>query len=139
MSQSDPIADFITVIRNGVRSRKTQVEVPFSKIKAEIARILADEGFIDGWETFEVTNHKGNKFKYLRVALRYADELKTVSPISQLERISKPGRRVYTGHAELPKVQGGLGVAVVSTSQGVVTDRQARKLQVGGEVLCEIW
>ena len=139
MSQSDPIADFITVVRNGVRSRKTQVEVPFSKIKAEIARILADEGFIDGWETFEVTNHKGNKFKYLRVALRYADELKTVSPISQLERISKPGRRVYVGRLELPRVRGGLGISILSTCQGVISDKEARKRNVGGELLVKVW
>jgi small subunit ribosomal protein S8 len=88
MSQSDPIADFITVIRNGVRSRKVNVEVPYSRIKADIAKILVSEGFIDGYEVFEVTNQKGTKFKQLRVSLRYADDLRTTGPINQLERVS---------------------------------------------------
>ena len=132
MSLTDPVADFLARIRNGIRARQQKVDVPASKLKLEMARILKEEGFIKNYKVI-----KDNRQGILRVYLKYADHQKPL--IQGLRRISKPGRRVYTGHAELPKVQGGLGVAVVSTSQGVVTDRQARKLQVGGEVLCEIW
>ena len=139
MSQSDPIADFITVIRNGVRSRKNTVEAPYSRLKEDICRILAEEGFVDSYERFDVTNHKGNKLPYLRVALRYADDLRTVSPITQLERVSSPGRRVYVTRRELPRVRGGLGVSILSTSAGVVSDKIARQKNVGGELLVKVW
>jgi small subunit ribosomal protein S8 len=139
MSQSDPVADFITVIRNGLRSRKPFVEVPHSQMKAAISKILADEGFIESSEAFEATNHKGNKFKMLRITLRYADELGRISPLNQLERISKPGRRVYVSHRELPRVRGGFGLSIISTSHGVLSDKQARKHMVGGEVLVKVW
>ncbi|MDQ3023111.1 MAG: 30S ribosomal protein S8 [bacterium] len=139
MSQSDPIADFITVIRNGVRSRKGNVEAPYSRMKEDICRILADEGFIDGFEQFDVTNHKGNKLPRLRITLRYADDLRTVSPITQLERISSPGRRVYVTRRDLPRVRGGLGVSILSTSAGVVSDKIARQKNVGGELLVKVW
>ena len=139
MSQSDPIADFITVIRNGVRNRKVTVDSAYSRMKASICQILAEEGFIEGWEQYEATNQKGNKFKMLKVTLRYADALKTISPINQLERISKPGRRVYVGRRQLPKVRGGFGVSIVSTSHGVVSDREARKRNLGGELLVKVW
>ncbi len=108
------------------------MDIPASRMKITLARILKEEGFIKNYKVI-----KDNRQGILRVYLKYYDQHKPL--IQGLERVSKPGRRVYSGHAELPKVQGGLGVAVVSTSQGVVTDRQARKLQVGGEVLCEIW
>lgn len=139
MSLSDPIADFITVIRNGVRNRKTDVESDYSKMKAAICRILAEEGFIEGWEEFEVTNHKGNKFKRLKVTLRYADELKTISPINQLERVSTPGRRVYVARKEMPRVRGGFGLSIVSTSRGVISDKEARRQNLGGELLVKVW
>ncbi len=139
MSQSDPIADFITIIRNGVRMRNGTVDARYSKMKAAICQILAEEGFIEGWEVFEVTNQNGNKFKQLKVTLRYADELKTISPINQLERISRPGRRVYVGRRELPRVRGGYGICIVSTSQGVVSDKEARKRRLGGELLVSVW
>jgi len=139
MSQSDPIADFITVIRNGVRSRKNTVEAPYSRLKEDICRILADEGFVEGFERFDVTNHKGNKLPHLRVTLRYADDLRTVSPITQLERVSSPGRRVYVTRRELPRVRGGLGVSILSTSAGVVSDKIARQKNVGGELLVKVW
>jgi len=139
MSQSDPIADFLTVIRNGVHSRKAAVEVPYSKMKSEIARILADEGFIDNFEVLHVQNQKGNKLPRLRLNLRYADSLRTVSPISTIERISSPGRRIYVGRRELPRVRGGLGLSILSTSKGVVSDKQARQNNLGGELLCKIW
>ena len=139
MSLSDPIADFITIIRNGVRARQPAVEAPYSRLKAEIARILAEEGFIEGWEQFEVTNHKGTKQKRLRISLRYADDLMRISPLNQVERISKPGRRVYVSRREIPKVRGGFGVNILSTSRGVVSDKDARRLNVGGELLVKVW
>lgn len=139
MSISDPIADFITIIRNGVRSHKRVVETPYSKMKAEISRILAEEGFIDGWEIYVVTNHKGTKFKRLKVTLRYADDLNRLSPLNQVTRISKPGRRVYVSRRELPRVRGGFGVSILSTSHGVVSDKEARRLNVGGELLVRVW
>jgi small subunit ribosomal protein S8 len=139
MSQSDPISDFLTVIRNGVHSRKAAVEVPYSRIKAEISRILADEGFIESFEVVDTTSDKGSRQQRLRIALRYADSLRTVSPINAIERISKPGRRVYVGRQELPRVRGGLGLSIISTSRGIVSDRQARQNNVGGELLCRVW
>jgi small subunit ribosomal protein S8 len=139
MSQSDPIADFITVIRNGVHSRKAQIEVPYSKMKASIAQILASEGFIDGWETVDSTSAKGSAFKRLRVNLRYADDLKRISPLSTLERVSKPGRRVYVNRQEIPRVRGGFGISILSTPQGVVSDKDARRLNVGGELLVKVY
>jgi small subunit ribosomal protein S8 len=139
MSISDPIADFITIVRNGVRSQKTHVESGFSKLKADICRVLAEEGFIEGWEVIEVTNQKGTKFKRLKLTLRYADDLNRISPLNQLERISKPGRRVYIGRRELPKVRGGFGISILSTSRGVLSDREARKRNVGGELLVKVW
>ena len=139
MSLSDPIADFITIIRNGVRSRKLNVEAPYSRMKEDICKILADEGFIEGFERFEVTNHKGNKLPRLRVILRYADDLRTVCPITQLERVSSPGRRIYVGRHDLPRVRGGLGVSILSTSQGVLSDKSARSKNIGGELLVKVW
>lgn len=139
MSISDPIADFITIVRNGVRSQKAHVESDYSKLKADICRVLAEEGFIDGWEVVEVTNQKGNKFKRLKLTLRYADDLNRISPLNQLERISKPGRRVYIGRRELPRVRGGFGISILSTSRGVLSDREARKRNVGGELLVKVW
>ena len=139
MSVSDPIADFITIIRNGVRSQKVAVDCSFSNMKAEICRILAEEGFIEGWEVFEVTNHKGNKFKRLRVTLRYADDLNRLSPLNQLQRVSTPGRRVYVGRRQLPRVRGCFGISILSTSRGVLSDKEARKHQVGGELLVKVW
>lgn len=139
MSVSDPIADFITVIRNGVHSRKASVEAPYSRLKAEICKILAAEGFIDSFEQVETANPKGTKIRNIKVALRYADSLRTVSPITQLQRISSPGRRVYVGRGELPRVRGGLGISILSTSRGVISDRQARHENVGGELLVKVW
>lgn len=139
MSQSDPVADFITVIRNGVRARKALVESPHSNMKEAISKILADEGFISGYEVLDITNEKGSKFKRLRINLRYADDLMRISPLNQLERVSKPGRRVYISRRELPKVRGGYGLSILSTSKGVMSDKQARKLNVGGELLVQVW
>lgn len=132
MSMTDTIGDLLTRIRNGGKAGFDKVDNPASRMKIALARIFKDEGFIKNYKVI-----KDNKQGILRVYLRYDDHNKPL--IQRIERVSKPGRRVYAGCEELPKVQGGLGVAVVSTSKGVMTDRQARKLKVGGEVLCQIW
>jgi len=129
---TDPIADMLTRIRNAGHARFDKVDIPASRMKIGLARIFKDEGFIKNYKVI-----KDNRQGILRVYLKYVDQQQPL--IQGLRRISKPGRRVYSGSEELPKVQGGLGVAVISTSKGVVTDRQARKMQVGGEVLCAIW
>jgi small subunit ribosomal protein S8 len=132
MSMTDPIADMLTRIRNAGGARFDKVDIPASRMKISLAKILKEEGFIKNYKVI-----KDSRQGILRVYLKYNE--KQLPLIQGLRRVSKPGRRVYAGQAELPRVQGGLGVAVISTSQGVVTDRQARKLEVGGEVLCEIW
>jgi small subunit ribosomal protein S8 len=128
----DPIADFLTCIRNGLRCRRKDVAVPFSKIKHEIARVLMEEGFISNFQV----DGEGTA-KRIIVSLKYDDE--GVSVIRGLERVSRQSRRVYVPATGIPKVIGGLGVAVVSTSRGVVTDREARRKRVGGEVICRVW
>ena len=132
MSMTDNIGDMLTRIRNGGKARFDKVDIPASRMKISLARIFKDEGFIKNYKVI-----KDNKQGILRVYLKYDD--RNLPLIQRIERVSKPSRRVYAGREELPKVQGGLGVAVVSTSKGVMTDRQARKLGVGGEVLCQIW
>ena len=132
MSMTDPIADMLARIRNASTAYHDEVEIPASKIKENIARILADEGFVDG---FELANGAGHPT--IKIRLRYTEERERV--ISGIRRISKPGRRVYRGASDLPRVLGGLGVAIISTSQGVMTDKQARQARVGGEVLAYVW
>jgi small subunit ribosomal protein S8 len=132
MSMTDPISDFLTRIRNGIRSRKQFVDCPRSKLKVRIAEILQQEGYIDG-----VTNADDAKQGVISVTLRYTNA--NQSAITGLKRISSPGQRNYVGAKKIPKVRNGLGIAIVSTSRGLMTDRQARKLGVGGEVLCEVW
>jgi small subunit ribosomal protein S8 len=139
MSQSDPIADFLTIIRNGVHARKETVKAPFSKMKADICRILSEEGFIEGYEIVDETTHTGFSAKHLQVTLRYADDLRRITPLNQLERVSTPGRRVYVGRQEMPRVRGGFGISILSTSRGVLSDKEARKQHVGGEVLVKVW
>lgn len=129
---TDPIADMLTRIRNAGTARFDKVDIPASRMKISLAKILKEEGFIKNYKVIKDTRQG-----ILRVYLKYNEQQQSL--IHGLRRVSKPGRRVYAGNEELPKVQGGLGVAVISTSKGVITDRQARKLQVGGEVLCEIW
>jgi small subunit ribosomal protein S8 len=128
MSMTDPIADFLTRIRNGQSSGKTEIKVPASKVKLSIAKVLKDEGYI---EDFTATEHEGKPT--LSVQLKYYQGRPV---IDRLERVSRPGLRVYKGKDELPSILGGLGVAIVSTSKGVMTDRQARAAGHGGEVLC---
>ena len=132
MSMTDPVADLLTRIRNAAAVRHDRMDVPASKMKLEIAKILKQEGYIRTFKMIE-EGPQGT----IRIYLKYADDGEPV--IHGLRRVSKPGLRVYRGVGELPKVRNGLGVAVISTNRGVVTDEQARGLQVGGEVLCEIW
>jgi small subunit ribosomal protein S8 len=132
MTMTDPIADMLARIRNASTARHEEVAIPASKIKESIARILADEGFVEGFEIRADGTHP-----VIAIRLRYSDERERA--ISGIRRISKPGRRVYRGVRELPRVLGGLGIAIVSTSQGVMTDKQARRQRLGGEILAYIW
>ena len=133
MTMSDPIADMLTRIRNANTAKHDTVDVPASKMKLSIAQILLDEGYIRKFDVIDDGN-----FKTIHITLKYGED-KNDKIISGIKRISKPGLRVYAGKEELPKVLGGLGVAIISTTQGVVTDRKARELQVGGEVLAFVW
>jgi small subunit ribosomal protein S8 len=130
MSMSDPIADMLTRIRNAQMVEKASVRMPASKLKAAIAQVLADEGYIDGFEVLR----DGTKAD-LQIALKYYAGRPV---IEHIERVSRPGLRIYRGHAAIPKVMNGLGVAIVSTPKGVMTDRKARQTGVGGEVLCYV-
>jgi small subunit ribosomal protein S8 len=135
MSVSDPIADMLTRIRNAALVGHASVALPSSRIKVAIATILKDEGYI---QDFEVTQDKGRIS--LRVWLKYSGERrKRVPAINGLQRVSKPGRRVYSGKDAIPWVRSGMGIAILSTPKGVITGQQARRLKVGGEVLCYIW
>ncbi len=131
MNITDPIADMLTRIRNANMKKHATVDIPASKMKKEIASILLEEGYIK-----EVQEIQDNKQGILRITLKYVGKEKV---ISGLKRISKPGLRVYVGAEELPKVLGGLGIAIVSTSNGIMTDKKARQLGVGGEVLAFVW
>lgn len=129
---TDPISDMLTQIRNANQALNETVTMPSSKLREEIAKILAAEGFIEGYEV----QASGVK-RDLALTLKYLPDRSRV--ISGLRRISKPGRRVYKGAGDLPRVRGGLGVVVISTSQGLLTDREARRRKLGGEVMCEVW
>ena len=133
MTMSDPIADMLTRIRNANTAKHDTVDVPASKMKIAIADILLNEGYITKYDIVEDGN-----FKTIRITLKYGVD-KNEKVISGLKRISKPGLRVYANAEELPRVLGGLGTAIISTNQGVITDKEARKLQIGGEVLCFVW
>ena len=133
MTTNDPIADMLTRIRNANTAKHDTVDIPSSKMKLSIAEILLKEGYIKSYEVVEDGN-----FKTIRVTLKYG-AYKTEKIITGLKRISKPGLRVYEGKDELPRVLGGLGIAIISTNNGVVTDKEARKLGVGGEVLAFVW
>ena len=134
MYLTDPIADMLTRIRNANTVYHEMVDMPLSKMTVEVARILKDEGYIRNFKT--ITDAK-KPVPVLRVFMNYGPNRERV--IQGIRRISKPGRRVYVGNGELPKVMGGLGIALVSTSQGMMTDAQARKLGLGGEVVCYVW
>ncbi len=133
MTMSDPIADMLTRIRNANTAKHDTVDIPSSKMKVAIADILLKEGYIRKYELVD----NGN-FKNIHITLKYNNN-KTEKIISGIKRISKPGLRVYAGKDELPKVLGGLGIAIISTNSGVITDKEARELKVGGEVLAYVW
>ena len=133
MTMSDPIADMLTRIRNANTAKHDTVDIPASKIKVAIADILVKEGYVAKYDIVEDGN-----FKNIRITLKYGAD-KNEKIITGLKRISKPGLRIYAGKDELPRVLGGLGIAILSTNQGVITDKEARKLQVGGEVLAFVW
>jgi len=133
MTMSDPIADMLTRIRNANTAKHDTVDVPASKMKLAIADILLEEGYIKKYDIIE-----DGSFKTIHIALKYGAD-KNEKIISGIKRISKPGLRVYAGKEDMPKVLGGLGVAIVSTNQGVITDKKARELGVGGEVLAFVW
>ncbi len=136
---TDPISDMISTIRNGVSAKHPRVDMPASKLKAEIARILQDEGYIQGFRLVEApASREGRQPRQLiRLFLKYGPHGEKV--ITGLQRISRPGRRVYLGVEEVPQVLGGLGTSILTTSRGVMTGRAARKAGVGGEVLCNVW
>ena len=133
MTMSDPIADMLTRIRNATTAKHDTVDVPSSKMKLAIADILVKEGFIKKYDVVEDGN-----FKTIRITLKYGKD-KNEKIISGIKRISKPGLRIYANKEDMPKGLGGLGVAIISTNQGVITDKQARELGVGGEVLAFVW
>ena len=132
---TDPIADFLTRLRNGAKAQHHEVTIPSSKLKQELARILKEQGYIETWHMLEAdAEHPGAR---IVVTLKYTNDRKPV--ISGIKRVSRPGRRDYVDHAHIPKVQGGLGTAIISTSRGVMTGHDARKLGVGGEVVASVW
>ena len=132
MNLTDPVADFITRIRNAHRSRHQKLDVPTSRLKTEIARILKEEGYIANYKLAEEDGKK-----VLRVYLKYGPNNEAV--IRDLQRVSKPGCRVYVGKDDIRRVQGGLGISIMTTPKGVMTGRQARREGIGGEILCEVW
>src|SRR5215813_3162326 len=134
---TDPIADMLTRIRNAVGAKHTRVDMPASRLKAEIARILQDEGYIQGFKLLEDGATTSATARTLRVFLKYGPHGEKL--ITGVERISRPGRRVYFGKQDVPEVLGGLGTSILTTSRGVMTGRAAVKSGVGGEVLCNIW
>ncbi|HMO05181.1 MAG TPA: 30S ribosomal protein S8 [Kiritimatiellia bacterium] len=132
MSLNDPISDMLTRVRNAATAGHATVDVPHSRLKAEIARILTREGFVAGYSIEQIETRS-----YIRLTLKYGRGDKAV--IRGLSRISKPGLRKYVGSGELPKVFGGIGVAILSTSRGLLTDKEARRSKIGGEVICYVW
>src|SRR4030042_4202556 len=132
MTMTDPIADMLTRLRNASSAHHDSVEMPFSKIKQSIAEILAREGYVGGFEII-----KGSSFDSVKMSLRYGPDREQL--INGIRRISKPGLRVYTKNTDIPRVLGGLGMAIISSSQGVLTDKEAREKNVGGEVIAYVW
>jgi small subunit ribosomal protein S8 len=134
MTMTDPIADMLTRIRNANTAMHDEVKMPSSKLKESLAAVLKSEGYI---EAFEATDNEGRPGRTLRIEMKYSPNRSRV--ITGIRRVSTPGLRVYSPASQIPRVLGGLGVAVVSTSRGLMTDREARKRRIGGEVLCEVW
>lgn len=134
---TDPIADMLTRIRNGVNAKQAKIDMPASKLKAEVARILADEGYIHGFKVLDEKTQHGSPRKAIRLFLKYGPHGERV--ITGLQRVSRPGRRVYFGRDDVPTVLGGLGTSILTTSRGVMSGREAVKAGVGGEILCNVW
>ena len=132
MSGSDPVADFLTCIRNAIGAKHRKLDVPASRVKTELAKVLLRERFINNFKTME-----DSKQGVLRIYLKYTND--ETSVITDLKRVSKPGRRVYVGKERIPRVMGGLGVSVLSTSRGLMSDREARDARLGGERVCQVW
>jgi small subunit ribosomal protein S8 len=138
MSVNDPISDMLTRIRNGVMIGQATVAMPRTRIKSEIARILKEEGYIEGYD--EVESEEKSKQPVLRVKLKYVGERRSRKPvITGLDRVSRPGRRVYTQKQDIPWVLSGMGISILSTPKGIMTGQRARQLGVGGEILCKVW
>jgi small subunit ribosomal protein S8 len=135
MSMTDPIADFLTRVRNGARASHETVLIPSSKLKRELARILKEQGYIEGYEI--VAPGAGNPGEQIQIKLKYTGNRRPV--IQGIQRVSRPGQRTYVGHSDIPKIQGGLGTAIISTSKGVMTGHEARSAGVGGEVVAKVW
>jgi small subunit ribosomal protein S8 len=135
MSMTDPVADFLTRVRNALHAQRQDVRIPASRLKRELARILADEGYITSYE--EIPPSSNSPGGEIRLTLKYTGNRMPV--ISGLERVSRPGRRTYVDHAHIPRVQGGMGTAIISTSKGVMTGHEARQQGVGGEVVARVW
>lgn len=132
MCMTDPLGDMLTRIRNGSMARFEKVDMPFSNIKANIAKVLKEEGFIKNFKVVKDMGHSA-----IRIYLKYDGGSKSV--ISEIKRISKPSRRIYVRHDEIPKVMQGLGIAILSTSKGIMADKTARETRIGGELLCQVW
>ena len=130
----DPIADFLTRVRNASMKKKERVDIPFSKIKTEIARVLKEEGYITNYKAI----HNETKGGFVRVWLKYTVD-GNESVIQGLKRVSRPGKRVYSSYEDIPAVRGAFGTSILSTSKGVMTDNKAKEIKVGGEVICQIW
>jgi small subunit ribosomal protein S8 len=135
MSMTDPIADFLTRIRNAIHAAHETVQIPASRVKAELARILAEQGYIDSWSVLPAPD--GARGNVIEIHLKYTDDRR--SAISGLRRVSRPGRRTYVQADGIPKVQGGMGTSIVSTSRGVMTGHDARAAGIGGEVVAQVW
>jgi small subunit ribosomal protein S8 len=135
MSMTDPVSDFLTRLRNAAAAQHHDVDIPYSRMKRELARILTEQGYIEAFE--QIPPSPGDPGGQLRVTLKYTSERAPV--ITGLERVSRPGRRTYVDHAHIPRVQGGMGTAIISTSQGVMTGHDARRERVGGEVVAKVW
>ena len=135
MAMTDPVSDFLTRLRNAAAAQHHDVAIPYSKLKTELARILSEQGYIDGYDVLPAA--PGNPGGELRVTLKYTRERAPV--ITGMQRVSRPGRRTYVDHNHIPRVQGGMGTTIISTSKGVMTGHDARREQVGGEVLAKVW
>src|ERR1700722_15773869 len=135
MTMTDPISDFLTRLRNGAKAQHHDVKIPSSGLKRELARILKEQGYIEAWDVGPAADERPGET--LTVTLKYTKERRPV--ISGIQRVSRPGQRHYVDHAHIPKIQGGMGTAIISTSRGVMTGHDARQLGIGGEVVAKVW